>query len=341
MPRSPASPLLGILSHWIVDPREAAVRPVAVSGFSGALLWRVEYRAQHLVLRRWPPAAQERMLSTIHQLQHWLAMQGLPVSAPIGALGLGRTIVGAAGSQWELAPWLHGVADYWTNPRPERLQAALRMLAELHVAAGKLPAAPAPASETHRVAPALMKRSETLCSLVLSGGRKLRSLLPSVSAGVEERLAEEALALIERTAPAELEKSARWENEPLPLQMCLRDVWHDHILFTGDRVTGVIDFGCAAFDSPAGDIARLLGSLVGDDRRQWQLGLEAYESIKPLSTVEREAILYYDSSGVVLSAANWIRWLAEDRKALPPTVDRAAVVKRIHRLVVRLKVLAN
>jgi homoserine kinase type II len=186
-----------------------------------------------------------------------------------------------------------------------------------------------------------MKRSETLCNLVLTGGRKLRSLLPSIRAGVEERLADEALALIERTAPRELEKSARWEAEPLPLQMCLRDIWHDHVLFTGDRVTGVIDFGCAAFDSPAGDVARLLGSLVGDDRRQWKLGLEAYEAIRPLSAAERDAIAYYDSSGLVLSAANWIRWLAEDRKALPPTVDRAAMVKRIHRLVERLKVLAD
>jgi Ser/Thr protein kinase RdoA (MazF antagonist) len=280
-------------------------------------------------------------LANIHQLQGWLAVQGLPVAAPVGALGLGCTLVRAAQSLWELAPWLPGVADYWTDPRPERLEAALRMLAELHVAAGQIPVGPMPAGDACRIAPALMKRSETLCNLVLTGGRKLRALLPSIRAGVEERLAEEALALIERTAPAELEKSARWENEPLPLQMCLRDVWHDHVLFTGDRVTGVIDFGAAAFDSPAGDVARLLGSLVGDDCQRWELGLHAYESIKPLSAVERDAIAYYDSSGVVLSAANWIRWLAEDRKALPPTVDRAAMVKRIHRLVERLKVLAE
>lgn len=45
------------------------------------------------------------------------------------------------------------------------------------------------------------------------------------------------------------------------LQPCIRDIWHDHVLFDGDRVTGLIDFGAMQIDTPATDIARLVGSL--------------------------------------------------------------------------------
>ncbi len=65
-----------------------------------------------------------------------------------------------------------------------------------------------------------------------------------------------------------------------PLQPCIRDVWHDHVLFVGDDVSGLVDFGAMQPDSVAADIARLLGSLAGDDRQAWTIGLAAYESVQ-------------------------------------------------------------
>ncbi len=51
----------------------------------------------------------------------------------------------------------------------------------------------------------------------------------------------------------------------VPIQPCIGDIWHDHILFLGDGVSGLVDFGGMRADTVAGDIARLLGSLVADD----------------------------------------------------------------------------
>ena len=69
----------------------------------------------------------------------------------------------------------------------------------------------------------------------------------------------------------------------IPLQPCLRDVWHDHILFDGDAVSGVIDPSAARTDTIAADISRLAGSLVADDARGWDVAIAAYQSVRPLS----------------------------------------------------------
>jgi hypothetical protein len=80
--------------------------------------------------------------------------------------------------------------------------------------------------------------------------------------------------------------------------------------------------------------------MVGDDRDGWRLGLEAYESVKPLSASERDAVPFFDSSGVVLSTVNWVHWMFRDPAVLPATLDPAAVRKRLERLVTRLRTLA-
>ena len=65
----------------------------------------------------------------------------------------------------------------------------------------------------------------------------------------------------------------------LDLQPCIRDVWHDHILFLGDSVSGIVDYGAMAVDTVAGDIARLLGSLVGNHVADWEEGIDAYHQL--------------------------------------------------------------
>ena len=80
----------------------------------------------------------------------------------------------------------------------------------------------------------------------------------------------------------------RWVDRTWPLQPCLCDVWHDHVLFDGDRVTGLIDYGAMKIDHPAVDLARLLGSLAEDDLAGWTIGLAAYREVRPLSGGEEE-----------------------------------------------------
>jgi Ser/Thr protein kinase RdoA (MazF antagonist) len=117
----------------------------------------------------------------------------------------------------------------------------------------------------------------------------------------------------------------------------LRDVWHDHVLFSRDEVTGMIDFGAVDFDTPAVDVARLLGSLVGDDAEGWQAGLAAYTAARPLSHDETRAIAALDAAGTVLAGCNWIRWIYTDGRRFE---NREQVVARFAKLLDRARLLS-
>lgn len=207
----------------------------------------------------------------------------------------------------------------------------------MHRIAATAPAPLHPAGDGAQ--PSLRQRAVRLDRLRDGELVDLQRIVERLPAGAERRRAQAVLALAERLIPSEHEKSRRWREAVLPLQWCLRDVQHDHVLFTGDEVTGLIDFGAAAWDAPAVDVARLLGSLVGDDAAAWQRGLAAYEEVRPLSDDDRQAIGFLDSSAVVLAPLNWLRWLYADSETLL-AVDRTRALDRLDRLVVRLRALA-
>jgi len=127
---------------------------------------------------------------------------------------------------------------------------------------------------------------------------------------------------------------APWTGRPCALHPCLCDVWHDHVLFEGDAVSGILDYGSVKVDHPAADLARLLGSLVGDDAAGWAAGLDAYGSLRPLSPDEQALARALDRTGVILAAANWLKWLYRDARVFD---DRLRIAGRLAGLVRRLQ----
>jgi len=125
-----------------------------------------------------------------------------------------------------------------------------------------------------------------------------------------------------------------WVGEELPLQRCLCDIWHDHVLFEQDAVTGLIDFGALKTDHAAVDLARLLGSLVGDDPALWKVGITAYRQLRPLSGKEELLAHVLDRTGTILALGSWLRWLYREGKPLP---DGEGAVRRLAELVQRVE----
>lgn len=90
------------------------------------------------------------------------------------------------------------------------------------------------------------------------------------------------------------ETRAAWPRD-LPRGAIHADLFPDNALFTGDRLTGVIDFYFACTDFLAYDLAVCLNAWCFAEEREYDLErgramISAYESVRPLSDGERVAL---------------------------------------------------
>ena len=285
---------------------------------------------QTLCLRRWPQGHPDReRLAAIHLTLQHVGQQGVSFVPVPWRTRDGTTMVQAAGHLWELTDWMPGQADYQRNPSRPRLEAILRALALFHGAAAT--ARPTEPSE----APAGVRRRQRRTRELVAG--RDQQLAAAVQSSPSSPLKSRALSVIElgrQLAPLLLPTIDRAVDIAVPLQPCIRDLWHDHVLLTGDEVTGLIDFGAMDTETVATDIARLLGSLVGDDPQGWQQGLLAYESVRGLSPPERTLVFAIDRANVALSGWQWMEWLFAQGKHFD---DEARVVQRLEQIITRME----
>ncbi len=298
-------------------------------GFSGARLWRIDNPAGSLCLRAWPSGAPTpERLSFIHHCMMVARATGLAFVPAVFPGGDGATWQLHGERLWELSEWLPGTADRAAPPSAVHLAAAAQALARLHVAWASV-------AVSQGSCPAVQRRLDRAADWL----RLLRSRWrPSFEAANRDPVAPWAgrawnllQGQVERI-PAQL---ASWSARPLPLQACLCDVWRANVLFDGDAVSGIIDYGGMKTDHISVDLARLIGSLAGDDEQLWKAGLEAYRAVRPLSTADEELARVLDTTGTLLAAANWLRWLYHDRDRR--FEDRGAVAERLAALVRRVE----
>lgn len=345
-----------VLANYSATLRPVQIEPfVATSveclgsagGMSGAQFWRIKAPRGTFVLRRWPvehPSPQR--LQFIHGVLRHAASRGckflpIPVTAQTG-----QSFVFHAGHLWELAPWMPGTADYEQVPSVQKLHAAMWTLARFHNAVTDLnpSAAPGSAGGSNAITRHLVRlRNLTSTTIANLANAISNDTWPDLAPLARQFVA--ALPIALPKAIAQLEPLA---NKTFPLQPCLRDIWYDHVLFTGDEVTGLVDFGAIDIDTPATDIARLLGSFAStsplpcreglgeglfapslDQTNTWQTGLAAYNTIRPLLPSDIRAVHALHASGTILAGCNWIRWIFTDRNTFD---DPARIIKRFQRI---------
>src|SRR5262249_42064317 len=215
-------------------------------GFSGARLWRVQSPGGDLCLRAWPAGEPAPRVLARHHLVAVARAAGLTFVPAVFSATDGTTAVEQEGRVWELQGWLPGKADFPPPPPPARLASAARALARLHDAWRTRPPS--------AVCPAVERR--------LDATRAWDGLRPPLVQAdplhpLVGRAHALALALVRQVNAA----LAPWRFREVQIQPCLCDVWHDHLLFSGDELTGLVDYGSIKTDHVAADLARMLGSL--------------------------------------------------------------------------------
>ncbi len=313
-------------------------------GFSGARLWRLSTARGRLSLRRWPAEhPDETRLGWIQSVVTHVGREGFELlPEPVKARN-GDTVIRYDGHLWELATWLPGVADYWKDRRPEKLHSAAVALARFHRAAESFRLAcgkPQPSSFLDSPAPSPGIRDRRDFVQRLRDG-KLAEIKTAITANhaAMERLVRPGMELLARIEPHlvalqnQLDESSRIETS---LQPCLRDVWHDHVLFVGDQVSGIVDMGAVAIESVAADAARLFGSLCGNDRAEWSHAIESYESVRPFSEAEHKLIPAFDLAQRLLAGVKWVEWVFLEHRTFS---DPDEVVQRMERILGRLHTL--
>jgi homoserine kinase type II len=289
-------------------------------GFSGARVWRGDDSsgAPLLALKAWPDTTTAEHLARVHG---WMTRAAhLPFVPGVVRTSQVTTVVVEAGRSWDLCRWMPGTADFESNPTPVRVANACAAVAALHQSWSPDPV-PVPC-------PGVLNRLR-----LLSEFRSWTSAPGSLLAvhPVLEPVLQRAWDVAARVAPVAEDLLRPWATVPVRVRPCVRDLRADHVLFTGDAVTGIIDFGAMTEDHPAVDLARLLGDLAADDAT-FAAGLAVYRASASDPDVADGFVRLLARTGAVCSVVGWLRRVVVTSK--PPN-DPAAAAARLGRLLAR------
>lgn len=303
-------------------------------GLSGANLFRVQTPERVFCLRQWPaehPTA-ARLQAIHHALQDAESI-GITFLAVPFRTAAGATFVRSEDRFWELAPWLPGQADLAENFNAHRLEQTLQAVARLHRCWRTQPwdGFLQPSSAVGP-SPTYLQRINWLKRLLAGEAADLVRLVERASASPLQPLARSLCDLFFPLAEHWQSMLAGGTALHVPLQVCLKDLRPDHLLFVGDQLTGIIDYGAMNIDSVAADLARLLEELFADDHSRWEQALTDYASLRPLSRDEIELAHLLQKSSILLTGMQWIDWLFRERRQFPAKVAAERLSRACQRL---------
>ena len=375
---APSSPLAILRRHWFPGLPADRCGPVLGGGFSGSTVVAVRTPAgTRAVLKAFAAEIPPEHAAWIHRLMVHLTDSGIQAVPRLIATvdrqpGAARGDVlatdsaattlarGADGRLWELATWMPGAPV--ARPTEPQARAALATMATIHRAAERLPGEPARAGP----APAHLRRIDAARRHLALGWDALPAAThpdSPLAAAVAARVAAATPLVATRAVRRAIEQVAASDPVVVPLSAVIRDLRAEHVLFTtrdaiaaplgnaetvhppanpgAGAIGGVIDFHAAGIDTPATDLARLLGgwgelgkcSGGAEFDEGWGRVLAWYDEIRKVSENELHLVPWLAATAVVFGLDQWFRWVLVERREFRSPAD---VVGRIDRLLVDL-----
>jgi hypothetical protein len=300
-------------------------------GLSGAKLWRFRAAYGELLLRAWPPHGPGR--EHIEQVHRWLTstaeLEFVPVPIRDRA---SQSLQTWNETLWEITPWLAGAVDSSRPPCFEHLRLAFTGLAAFHQCLAS--------EQIEAVSTGLRQRHDEITRLLRGGFHTFEIAINSQNeVGAPYRtLALAWVALARIVAPVLLEPLGRVSGQVIRVQPSIRDARPEHFLFTGERLSGLVDFGAMGVESVAADLARLSGEWLDGDPAARREALASYERLRPLDPAEARLIGVFETTAALLIGERWVRWHYLENRSFD---DPQAVLKGLERGLIRVERLAR
>lgn len=328
----------GLVARWF--PGGASAEPLRGGGFSGSPLFLVQPHGNRpYVLKAFAEGTSRSRAEWVHRIARHLQGTDTGGLFPSAAAAVdGRTLVADREDRfWEMTTYVDGTPA--ETPSQAQIMAAMRALAHVHAALAATPDEPPRCIDSRGLAERIDRARHLLehpWCLLLNAQR----LAPARTASVIAALKCACEVFDCHDGEGMLRRLAALTPYPLPCQVVLRDVWSEHILFdrgARDRIAGIIDLHAMGIDTPATDIARLLGSwLLVDgavDAGWWHAAIDAYASVRPLGGRERRLVPMLAATGIIFGLDNWFRWTLGEGRTFP---DQERSVARVRQLVALL-----
>jgi Ser/Thr protein kinase RdoA (MazF antagonist) len=288
-------------------------------GLSGARVWKCQSSLfGALCLRQWSPThpTQDRLQFIHNALEH--ANERLAFIPRVLRDQTGKSFWFVSDCLWEVTQWMPGQANYIRQPSQAKLNSATDALAELHAVWCEF-------APEQGLSPTTTQRISVLDEW-LGTHDLVERVGAQVRGPIEAAACMSTIRMLHSRGPRLLDELRRANEVQVRLHPVLRDIWSDHLLFEGDRVSGIIDFGTVRMDEPAADLSRMLGSLHPFELDVRLAAIEAYNRRRTAHAVDAERVELLDRTGTLLTALQWMRWLILERQKF--NADTAVLFER-------------
>ncbi|WP_437186811.1 phosphotransferase enzyme family protein [Planctomicrobium sp. SH668] len=311
-----------------------SIRAVA-GGFSSSPVFQIDTTFATYALKGWKashwPVA--RVLER-HRWLQFLSSNRIPVATPLKDRFTGSSVYESASGSWQLEQWMPGGSSTLSEMTPNRWRSMMTTLATMHQASSRFKYQSAGKgwfAVRHAPSSTLEERRLIIATWTAEKRRRATHQLQNAP----RRFRESALAILSafsQFAPQVDQQLAALEVEKVLLIPCHRDLWNEHVLFSGDTVSGIIDPTAARSEHIASDLSRLLSSFLDDSGSSWKPALDLYQSIAPLSSIDMQMIDAFRVSSIVLSGMTWV-----ERFAFRPELELTdSILHRIELITQRL-----
>lgn len=305
--------------------------------------------AQQWAVRGWPPTVSGERVSEVHRAMRLARQNGCrwtptveppEVAPPEIAQRRERAVSGelrswiiADGRVWDCCEWMPGRPPNAEDDLAGVLRQIATAVAEFHAAVSSL--GPHPALVSPRPVAAVSSRLQRIAELgpllepLLAFGADSTRLLTASSA------TQRAMDCLRQAWATQRLRAVRllepWGQIAFRQQYVFRDIHLGNTLFHEGRLSGIVDYDAVRIDSPATDLARLIGSVRWVMRPEewdrseedlWAAMLGAYRAIGAFSAEEERLARVLAEVSPLIILANWVVWVVGEERSFPGPAAR-------------------